>query len=202
MNKENQPDNAANFQKKSLVTKILLFIGIPFAVILCLVGVITVTTVDKSVTGITENELVARSQAAANDINASLEVYIQATVNMAANTQFENICKATGPGQNMMESPGYPEFLRTMKNVAAQDPENIMCSWIGDEDSDTCTDSNDWINDADYDVETRDWWIAVQKSQGPTLTAPYVDETTGLLVVSAVTPIYDSANGAMLGLQC
>ena len=200
MNKENQSDNAANFQKKSLVTKILLFIGIPFAVILCLVGVITVTTVDKSVTGITENELVARSQAAANDINASLEVYIQATVNMAANTQFENICKVTGPGQNMMESPGYPEFLQTMKNVAAQDPENIMCSWIGDEDSDTCTDSNDWINDAGYDVETRDWWIAVQESQGPTLTAPYVDETTGLLVVSAVTPIYDSANGAMIGV--
>lgn len=187
-------------QNKSLVTKILLFIGVPLAIILCVVGVITLTTVKHSVSDVTNNELIARSQAAANEINLSFSNYLEATANMAANTQFENICKITGPGQNMMQSPGYPEFLQTMKNVAAKDTKNIMCSWIGDEDSDTCTDSNGWINEPGYDVATRDWWIAVQKSQGPTLTAPYVDETTGLLVVSAITPIYNSENGEMMGV--
>ena len=200
MRNRNQFEKEGKTQRKSLVTKILLFIGIPLAIILCLVGIITMTTVKHSVSDVTKSELIARSQAAANEINASLSVYIDATINMAANTQFENICKITGPGENMMTKPGYPEFLKTMQNVAIKDTKNIMCSWIGDEDSDTCTDSNGWINEPGYDVATRDWWIAAKNAQGPTLTAPYVDETTGFVVVSAITPIYDSANDKMIGV--
>ncbi len=200
MHNQKQLNQESRSQKKSLVTKILLFIGIPLAIILCLVGVITMTTVKHSVSDVTNNELIARTQAAANEINASFSVSIDATINMAANTQFESMCKMTGQGENMMMKSGYPEFLQTMKNVAEKDTENIMCAWIGDEDSDTCTDSDGWINEPGYDVSTRDWWLAAKEAQGPTLTAPYVDETTGLVVVSALTPIYDSANDNMIGV--
>ncbi len=200
MKEKTKSDEMPSLRRKSLVGKILLFIGVPLATVLCIVGIITIKTVDHSVSDITKSELVARSQVAASEIDASLSVYIEATVNMAANTQFENMCRITGPGENMMEKPGYPEFLRTMQNVAAQDTENIMNAWIGDEDSDTCTDSDGWINDPGYDVATREWFIAATKAQGSALTVPYVDETTGLVVVSAVTPIFDQNNGGIMGV--
>jgi Methyl-accepting chemotaxis protein len=200
MKKGNTSDNRINSQKKSLVTKILLFIGVPLAVILCLVGIITITTVDNSVSGITKSELVARSQAAANEIGASLGVYIDASVNMATNTQFENICRITNPGDDIRTKPGYNELFQTMKNVAALDTKNIQYSWIADEDSDACITSDGWVSGSDFDVASRPWYDVVTKERGPILTDPYIDVVTKSLVVDAISPIFDPQNGKMIGV--
>ena len=200
MKKENELDNAINFQKKSLTTKILLFIGIPLAIILCTVGIITITTVNNSVSGITKSELSARSQAAANEISAAFGVYIGASTNMASNTQVENIFKLTNPGEDMRTKPGYDEFFRTMKNAETLDTENVMDSWIADSDSDTSITSDGWVSGPDFDVQSRPWYSLVSEAQETVLTTPFVDAATDKLVVATVSPVFDSQNGEMIGV--
>jgi len=186
--------------KKSLVTKILLYIGGPIALTYLIVALVTLTTVNQSITDLTTNELTAKSQAAANEINTTLSTYLDIADQMAANSQFEDLCKNTAPGTNIMEAPGFDRVMATMVNIEKQDPENFMCSWVADIDSSQLVDSDGWLSEPGYDVLVRDWYLEVAAADDVTITAPYVDETTGLVVVSTVAPVRDSATGEMIGV--
>ena len=73
--------------KKSQVTKILLFIGGPIALTYLIVALVTLTTVNRSITDLTTNELTAKSQAAAHEINTTLATYLDITEQISCATR-------------------------------------------------------------------------------------------------------------------
>lgn len=186
--------------KKSLRNKILCFIGIPVAITLCVAAVISLYSLNHSIADLTETELAAKSQSAANEINGKLVSYIEITKQMAVNTQFEDLFKETPPGTAITSAPIYPKVMGTMKNIQECDPDIFLCSWIADLDSGQVVGSDGWVSESDYILADQVYYQAVTEKNGSTMTAPYYDDTTGNVVVSAISPVYDSVSGEMIGM--
>lgn len=185
--------------KKSLLTKILLFIGIPVVVMYCAFAFITLHTADQSVSNLTEKELAARSQSAANQIDGIFIKYMEATKQMAGNSQFEQLCYDTTPTVPITAAVSYPQALKTMVNIEKTDPDNIMCFWVVDFETNQITDSDGWVGDPDWDAKTRPWYQTLMNKKDVFLTDPYVDSTTQLTVVSSIAPIYKSGTSEIIG---
>ncbi|HPQ37734.1 MAG TPA: methyl-accepting chemotaxis protein [Synergistaceae bacterium] len=57
-----------------------------------------------------------------------------------------------------------------------------------------------WDEGEDYDARDRPWYRDALQSEGITLTAPYIDVSSGNVVVSLTTPLYSDA-GSLLGVM-
>lgn len=90
-----QPD-----QKKqiSLLTRILIYIGIPILIIYCISSAITLYGVNKSITGVTKKQLISESEAAANEVAGVFTKYMEITKQMSVNSQFEDTLLELQPG--------------------------------------------------------------------------------------------------------
>ncbi len=185
--------------KRSLLSKILLFIGIPVVITYCALAVITLNTANHSVSEITTKELAARSQAASYQIDGIFIKYMEMAKQMAGNSQFEQLCYATTPTVGITSAPGFPQALTTMVNIEKSDPNNIMCSWVVDFETNQITDSDGWIGDPDWDAKTRPWYQKLLDTKGVIMTDPYIDSTTNLAVVSSIAPIFKSGTQEIIG---
>ncbi len=52
--------------------------------------------------------------------------------------------------------------------------------------------SDGWIPDADYIVTERDWYKTAAASSEPIITDPYVDVTTGKMVITVAKAVHDA----------
>lgn len=190
------------FPRHRLVTKILLFIGVPLIIVLVLAGMVITKSTGHVVADAIGTSLEAQSQAAASNVEREVNTYLDLVWSLAASTQSEQICKGTGPGEDMMEKSDYPALLGTLQNLAARDGGNVLCAYVGGELADAWIDSFGFssIEDDGYSMVAQDWYIAAKASGQAVLTEPYVDETTGLLIVSAVSPVDDPKEGTMIGI--
>ncbi len=57
-----------------------------------------------------------------------------------------------------------------------------------------------WDEGTDYDARQRPWYQEALKSKGITLTSPYIDVSSGNVVISLTTPLY-SDKGSLLGVM-
>lgn len=188
---------------KSLVTKILLFIGIPIVIIYCAVGGIILNTVNQSVTSLTEKELSAKSQAAANEISGIFENYEETAEQMSANTQFENLIKSTVPGSDLMNMPGFADAEKTLINIQKTDPENILTSWIVDVDTNTLVlvQSDGKAVRADgWNLAEQAWYKQMQEKQRLILSEPYKAAISDATIVSLMAPIYEGDTKNLIGV--
>ncbi|HML38897.1 MAG TPA: cache domain-containing protein, partial [Bacillota bacterium] len=188
---------------KSLVTKILLLIGIPIAIIYCAAGGIILNTVNHSVTDLTEKELSAKSQAAADEIGGVFANYMETAEQMAANTQFENLIRETVPGSNLMAMPDFPSAEKTLVNVQKTDPENILTSWIVDVDTDTLVlvQADGKAVQADgWSLSDQAWYKQMQDEQRIILSEPYKAAVSDAIIVSLMAPIYDGDTKNLIGV--
>ena len=57
-----------------------------------------------------------------------------------------------------------------------------------------------WDEGTDYDARQRPWYQEALENKGITMTSPYIDVSTGNVVISLATPIY-SDKGSLLGVM-
>jgi methyl-accepting chemotaxis protein len=188
--------------RKGLLMKILLQIGLPVAITFCVVAAISLHTVSNSVSILTERELTAESKAVSNEISGYLAKYIEVAKQMATNTQFEDLMLKTGPGMVITGVDGFAPAKRAMDNVYNTDPDNIMVSWIADFDSSQFTQSDGYLSGADYDVTTRGWYKDLIVKKQVFITEPYEDTATKKIIVSVVAPVYRPGTKEMIGATC
>lgn len=183
----------------SLLKKILLFIGIPVVITYCIVAVITLNTVNHSVTDLATSELEANSKAASNEIAGSFSTFLEISKQMAANNQFQTVFLNTTPGTDITLAPGFAEAKNTLERIKETDPDNIMAAWIVDIDTSKLAQSDGYLSGADWDVTKRPWYTAMVEKQGAIMTEPYEDTSTKLTVVSVVAPVYKPGTTEMIG---
>ncbi|PKM50962.1 MAG: hypothetical protein CVV01_00105, partial [Firmicutes bacterium HGW-Firmicutes-6] len=178
-------------QKKqmNLLTRILIYIGIPIVIIYGVSSFITLYNVNTSITGLTEKQLETESNAAANEIAGVFSKYLEITRQMAVNSQFEDMTTEITPGFVPTAAQGFAKSEKSLSGVKASDP-NIMEAWIGDSDSNQLLLSQGFYSSPDWIMVERPWYTQMMAAGGTTLTAPYVDAMTNKMVVTAVSPIY------------
>lgn len=118
---------------------------------------------------------------------------------MALNTDVQTLLEETGPGANITESERYATVFNTMKKTAAADSDNIQAVWVGDIDANVLTQSDGYTSGSDFEITERAWYKAVEEEK-TILTDAYVDASTGNVILSAATPVYDQSGQNIIGV--
>ncbi|HVI41735.1 MAG TPA: HAMP domain-containing protein, partial [Anaerovoracaceae bacterium] len=188
--------------KINLSKKILILIGIPIIIAFCVTALITLNSVDKSVSKLNLNELSAQSVSTSNEIETLFTKYLEVAKQMAANPQIEDLFLKTNPGTVITTVDGFPQVKKNLDNVKATDPDNIVVSWVGDIDSSQFTQSDGYTSGADYVITERGWYKDLIKKQEAFITEPYEDTATKSIIISVVAPVYKSGTKELIGATC
>lgn len=117
---------------------------------------------------------------------------------LALDPEIVSLLKETGSGDNILKTEGFDGVFDTMYATAQADSENIIAAWIGDVDANCVTQSDGFTSGEDYEITERVWYYCMEEGK-TILTEPYVDSSTGKMILSAVAPVYDE-NGNALGV--
>lgn len=183
---------------KKIAEQIERQIGIIVLGIFLLIGVVSVISVRSVVIKSKQTELTLESEAASYHLADFFDQYIKMTQQLAVNPQARELLENTKSGDVITTTKGYDTVYENMLNMVGTDTENILAVWVGDVDASVLTQSDGFTSGDGWDITARPWYACTQTGTSM-LTEPYVDASTGQLILSAASPIYDK-NGKILGV--
>ena len=186
--------------KKSLLKKMLLFVGVPVACIFCLAAVVVLTEVKQSSTALTADGFTSKAQVVSGQIGEYFTKYTEDAEQMSMNTQFQNLFMETKKGGAITFSPSFADVKHSMQNIQESDSSNIMDTWICDFDSSQLTQSDGYTSDANYKVTERPWYRLVTTKKATVITDPYVDAVTKKTIVSVIAPVFQPGTHQVVGV--
>ena len=189
-------------KKKGLLTRMLLSIGLPVAIIFAIVAGVSLYVVNQAMTRITINELSARSQAVSNQIENYFSTYLEIATQLSTNPEIQNQFAQVTPGIGITSTANFPEIKQVLDNVKATDPDNIRVTWIADVDSSQFVQSDGATSDSSYDITTRPWFKQLQEKKAVFISEPYEDITTKETIVSVVAPVFKPGTKDLIGATC
>lgn len=189
-----------NKRKKRIFMKLLFGISIPVIFIFILSGILISTQVGTSMEHQSSDNLNSASLAAANQVDSFLTFYLAEMKSAVASEQVETYLKNATGKVRLTNSKGYPEIKKTLDKLQATDPDNILAAWVADLDVSQVTQSDNFTSEDGWDISKRPWYRAMDVDH-PILTEPYVDASTGGVIVSAVSGVFDSRTGKPLGVM-
>ncbi len=182
--------------KRRIADEILNHIGKSVFLVFGVVALVTIVMVWLSITSARESELTLESDAATNQLIGFFEKYSREAEVLAVNPELYEVFTETKAGDNILETPKMDTVYTNLVNMAAVDPENILSVWISDVDASVLTQSDGFTSEEGWDVTGRAWYDCFEKGD-TLLTEPYIDSSTGELILSAVSPVYDEAGNPL-----
>lgn len=186
-----------NERRKSLRSKIILFVGIPVMLSYLIVGSVILMLVRNNISQLTNQQLASDSIAASRQIENFFQQYMSLPGEFSKNVAIQKMMSSTGKGQSMEQYPEFQNLNATMKNMVGND-DNILALWLADVDAMQYVDSKDSVEN-DYPASERPWFIEMKQRGGMTMTDPYEDLTAKKHVVSIVTPVFRENTSEIIG---
>ncbi len=184
--------------KKRITDEIMLQIGRSVLLVFVIVAVVAIIMVRWAIVTAKETELTLDSESAANQVAGFLGKYSKAAEQLAADPEISEILAETHAGDNILEAGQYDRVRGYLAKIVELDPENMLSAWIADVDASVLTQSDGFTTEDGWDVTSRAWYPCIELGM-TILTEPYEDSSTGDLIISAVSPIYDESTGEALG---
>lgn len=183
--------------RKSIQTKMLLQTQIPILLVFIITAILILNTVQGSMETLTNNDLTARSSAAAYQVGDFFTKYTEITRQMSINAQTASVLASTTDA-TLDQNPDFEEFRQTLTNIAASDTETILYSWIVDVSPSQYVQSDGPSSAVgEWDVTTSSWYQQAADSDDVVVTEPYLS-TAGSMVISVVKSVTDES-GKLLG---
>lgn len=184
--------------KKKIADEILYQIGgsvifvllLIAAVAICMVGWLSITS--------KKTELIQESNAAANQLTGFLEQYTRSVEQLAVNPEIKSIMMEAESFDAFWQAEKMDTAMENLVGIANTDAENVMAVWLSDLDTSTLAQSDGFKSEEGWDITGRGWYGCITEKK-TVLTEPYVDSSTGKMILSAAAPVYDDATGAVLG---
>lgn len=192
--KQKKPGKA----KKKIADEILKQIGGSVIFVLLLIAAAAVGMVGWLSLTSRKTELIQESNAAANQLAGFLEQYTKCTEQLAVNPQVQSVLRETTAGKHMQQTQNMDTVMDNLVKIANTDTENVMAAWISDLDTSSLTQSDGFISEPGWDITGRGWYGCIETKQ-PILTEPYIDSSTGKMILSAASPVMDDSTGEVLG---
>ncbi len=184
--------------KKGIETKILRQIGGSVILVLLLIEIVSICMVGWLFFSSKKAELTQESNAAANQLTGFLEQYTKSVEQLAVNPEIRQVMAETKPGDYMMDAEKADTAMENLIGIAKTDTENVLSAWMSDLDTSSLAQSDGFISDESWDITGRGWYGCIETGE-PILTEPYLDSSTGKMILSAACPVFDNANGTVLG---
>lgn len=183
---------------RRIAEQFMVQIGRNITIVFVAVAVVVILMMNSSMMAAKETELTLESQSMSNQLAEFFGKYISMTEQLAVNPQVRALLKDTGAGESLIEKEGYPTVFENLKNMAGTDPDNILAVWFGDVEASQCTQSDEFTTPEGWDITSRPWFTCTTLGKS-VLTEPYVDASTGQMILSVASPIYDES-GKVLGV--
>ncbi len=196
MKKETSKSSAIS-AKRSIMTKILLFIGIPVGIAFLATSMLILNGTSNAITEQTNAQLETSTHAAAQDVDAYFERYIHLVSDFARTSFVANLLDETSGNQSILAQSRYPEVLASMKNFVDQDS-SIMAMYVGDENTQQLA-LHDASSYTEFDMNSRPWYQGIKTNGGYFMTEPYEDFVTKLQVVTIAAPVYKPNTKEIIG---
>lgn len=189
--------NERNSQRK-IADEILQQIGGSVILVLIMIAAVAIFMVGRLVITSKEKELTQESNAAANQITGFLEQYTKSVEQLAVNPEIQYVMRETKAGDNIRQAEKMDTVMENLVNIANTDSENVMAVWISDLDANVLTQSDGYTSGEGWDITGRGWYGCIETRQ-TILTEPYIDSSTGKMILSAAAPVLDDVTGMVLG---
>ena len=191
--------NAAegNRKKGKIAEEIRKRIGRSVLIAYIVVEVIIVIIMGQTVYYNKKAQLTLESESASNSLAGFFEKYERETQTLALNPQIQSVLSETKAGDNILSAKAMGYVEKYLVDAAGADSENVMAVWIADLDASVITQSDGYTSPDGWDITGRAWYSCIETGK-TVLTEPYIDSSTGEIILSAATPIYDEG-GNVLG---
>ncbi|MDD4844699.1 MAG: methyl-accepting chemotaxis protein [Anaerotignum sp.] len=187
------------FLQKSIARKMILVTVVPLIILFCVLFVLVSGHVQKSIKG-QSNEIVRTSSLSASwQISQYLSEYTTLVKTGATNSIFSDYMEKVTVETPVKSTPEFTEIFEELQRIASLDSTNILAAWMADLDSSQLIMSDGYVAEVDGDwvITQRPWFINMMEKSGLSISDPYVDVSTGKMVVTIAIPIYN--NGQMVG---
>lgn len=184
--------------KKKITDEILRQIGGSVIFVLLLIAAVAICMVGWLSLASKKSELIQESNAAANQLTGFLEQYTKSVEQLAGNPEIQDMMLGAKSFDDFWQSPEMDTVMENLVNIAKTDTENVMAVWISDLDASTLAQSDGFKSGEDWDITGRGWYGCITEKK-TLLTEPYIDSSTGKMILSAAAPVYDSSTGSILG---
>ncbi|MGN0350552.1 MAG: methyl-accepting chemotaxis protein [Roseburia sp.] len=178
-------------QRNKIAVQILTQIGKVVFPIFGVIGIVVIVIFANEISSFNKEELTLQSQSAAWEISDFFDQYTRIVESTASNPSVQRLMSETGAGDNILEGKDYQDVYDYMYQVVQTDSENILALWIGDIDANVLTQSDNYTSGDDFEITERAWYQCVERGE-TILTEPYVDKSTGMTILSAACPVYDT----------
>lgn len=184
--------------KKKIANEILQQIGGSVIFVLLLIAVVAICMVGWLIITSKEKELTQESNAAANQLTGFLEQYTKSAEQLSVNPEIKSVMQEIKAGDDILQAKNMDTVMDNLIKIANTDKENVMAVWMSDLDASALAQSDGFISEEGWDITGRGWYGCITEKK-TVLTEPYVDSSTGKLILSAASPVYDDATGEVLG---
>lgn len=184
--------------KKKIADEILQQVGGSVILVLLLIAAVAIGMVGWLSITSKKTELTEESNAVANQLTGFLQQYTKSVEQLAVNPEIQYVMEHTAPGDDIGRTEKKDTVLDNLVRIVATDSENVMAAWMADLDASSFILSDGFTSEEGWDITSRGWYSCIETKQ-PILTEPYVDSSTGKLVLSAAAPVIDDATGTVLG---
>lgn len=185
-------------KRSSILKKMIIGITVPVAVVFICSGVLISSMVKRNSASMAMEKLEADSTAVSNQVSEFFTQFMSGASQGASNHQFESFIKTIPGRQRMNLLEEYNDIKISLDKMASVDSQNILASWIGDFTSSQITQSDGYNSPEGWDITGRPWY-QVKSTKKALVTEPYVDASTGQLIVTAAAPILDTKTGEPIG---
>ncbi len=195
MNVRKQKNKSAP-NRKRITDEIMKQIGRSVLFVFIVVAIVSILMVRREIATSKETELTLESLAAANQAARFFEKYIKASQQLAVDPDIQRILLETESGDDIRKTEGIDETIEYLANTVSTDSENVLSIWIADIDASVLTQSDGFTTAEGWDVTSREWYPCVETGE-TVLTEPFEDSSTGELIISAVSPVFDDGGKAI-----
>jgi len=184
--------------RKRIADEIMMHIGRSVIFVFLIVAVVTICIVGWTIMTSKEKELTLESKAASNRLTAFLDQYTRGAEQLAVNPDIKHIMNEIKQGDNILKAEKMNSVMEYLINIANTDTENVMAVWLSDLDANALAQSDGFVSDETWDITGRGWYGCITDKK-TILTEPYIDSSTGKMILSAAAPVYDDTTGAVIG---
>lgn len=196
---EKEPE-AASAKRGSIKRKMLFRTITPTVAGLLIAGILIAIIAGSQISSLQDESIKNSSLNAAYQISEYFTKYIEVSRQLGANQELIDLFDDTGKGDKIDEAQQYASVMDTMTNTHNTDTDNILVCWVADVDSSQCIEDSGYVSEiGEWDITSRSWYTQVLEAGTTIVTEPYENSSTGEMVASIVTPVFNSS-GKMIGV--
>lgn len=187
---------------KSILGKILVYLGGTILVAVVCIGFVTTSFVSDTVLLNEQQILKDDSKKSTLYVEGYFQKYISMMQQMARDKSVIKMLSSDADKENYKDSEYYQDVFPMLVESAASDKENILTTYVAKLSGNFAFDNEEWLSSEDFDLNKKDYWFkdTADINNGFIICDPYFDESANSMVTTISAPVYDDDKTGIIGV--